>query len=647
MDQDCLVQGISDPVSAVMKGFDGRELSIISLATQTEWSWIEDMRLRQQSDQQSVKSEPGNAESGRKEEDVIEAQSGAGGSSQRKRGGPRSSRSSMRSGRSGGSSQSGRLGRSRAGGLTIPAYPEPRVDDEFGVLLVQDDDSDLSDTNVKGDSLVNSGSSKNAGLETVDTAEAVGVADEEPAADNGLLPSVGPPQILQYLRESQIPVEEAFPGLSLDLGAVSMREGDSCDFCGRPIQALPSREDQASRSPEQLYCCAEFRKLLEFALQYQTRLLHQQQQTESGLIDVAPHPHFGSRGKKSAQERERMREEAEKRRKLLQQERQRRAAEAAQATAQARKREQVSVEADMGRQMRTINYSLSSMRCLEEGWTLRAPSPLGDGVSEWQIYDFDMDEITDLAAGLGITPRGTPTDLLEKFYPNGKKFVTMFADRTGNVFYPSGRLAILISRPADRPNNLLHIVLDDKPPDRARLLGVFDNIGRGTAYFRDGGIRINYDRFNGLDLDQQGSKKRHWHWHSTGQPAAQAPHIHAPPFQPISLALNKTVGLRLAARDSIYLSFVTASRSCKINVGARIKIHQSMESAPPQPQLSPLDLYLSEALTRIGSLLEKLTLLSTYPHHPRPEKVPSSLRLESQRQRNLANRTKLGLERAN
>uniref|UniRef100_A0A1I8JLR2 FAM194 domain-containing protein n=1 Tax=Macrostomum lignano TaxID=282301 RepID=A0A1I8JLR2_9PLAT len=550
MDQECLVQGISDPVSAVMKGFDGRELSIMSLATQTEWSWIEDMRLRQQSDQQSVKSEPGNAESGRKEADVIEVQSGAGGSSQRKRGGPRSSRSSMRSGRSGGSSQSGRLGRSRAGGLTIPAYPEPRVDDEFGVLLVQDDDSDLSDTNVKGDSLVNSGSSKNAGLETVDTAEAVGVADEGPAADNGLLPSVGPPQILQ------IPVEEAFPGLSLDLGAVSMREGDSCDFCGRPIQALPSREDQASRSPEQLYCCAEFRKLLEFALQYQTRLLHQQQQTESGLIDVAPHPHFGSRGKKSAQERERMREEAEKRRKLLQQERQRRAAEAAQATAQ------------VGRQMRTINYSLSSMRCLEEGWTLRAPSPLGDGVSEWQIYDFDMDEITDLAAGLGITPRIS----WRSSTPTGRSFVTMFADRTGNVFYPSGRLAILISRPADRPNNLLHIVLDDKPPGRARLLGVFDNIGRGTAYFRDGGIRINYDRFNGLDLDQQGSKKRHWHWHSTGQPAAQAPHIHAPPFQPISLALNKTVGLRLAARDSIYLSFVTASRSCKINVGARIKV---------------------------------------------------------------------------
>ena len=28
--------------------------------------------------------------------------------------------------------------------------------------------------------------------------------------------------------------------------------------------------------------------------------------------------------------------------------------------------------------MKTINYQLSSQKCLEEGWTLRAPSPLMD-----------------------------------------------------------------------------------------------------------------------------------------------------------------------------------------------------------------------------------------------------------------------------
>ena len=30
----------------------------------------------------------------------------------------------------------------------------------------------------------------------------------------------------------------------------------------------------------------------------------------------------------------------------------------------------------VARQMKTINYQLSSQKCLEEGWTVRAPSPM-------------------------------------------------------------------------------------------------------------------------------------------------------------------------------------------------------------------------------------------------------------------------------
>lgn len=45
----------------------------------------------------------------------------------------------------------------------------------------------------------------------------------------------------------------------------------------------------------------------------------------------------------------------------------------------------------VARQMKTINYQLSSQKCLEEGWTLRAPSPLlddlGDNVFEPEPLD--------------------------------------------------------------------------------------------------------------------------------------------------------------------------------------------------------------------------------------------------------------------
>ena len=52
---------------------------------------------------------------------------------------------------------------------------------------------------------------------------------------------------------------------------------------------------------------------------------------------------------------------------------------------------QFSIIYSVARQMKTINYQLSSQKCLEEGWTLRAPSPLlddlGDNVFEPEPLD--------------------------------------------------------------------------------------------------------------------------------------------------------------------------------------------------------------------------------------------------------------------
>ena len=38
------------------------------------------------------------------------------------------------------------------------------------------------------------------------------------------------------------------------------------------------------------------------------------------------------------------------------------------------------------RQMKTINYQLSSQRCLEEGWTLRPPSPLEVDDTDTEVF---------------------------------------------------------------------------------------------------------------------------------------------------------------------------------------------------------------------------------------------------------------------
>ncbi len=37
--------------------------------------------------------------------------------------------------------------------------------------------------------------------------------------------------------------------------------------------------------------------------------------------------------------------------------------------------------------MKTINYCLSSQKCLEEGWTIRPPSPLMETEAEAEVFE--------------------------------------------------------------------------------------------------------------------------------------------------------------------------------------------------------------------------------------------------------------------
>ena len=41
----------------------------------------------------------------------------------------------------------------------------------------------------------------------------------------------------------------------------------------------------------------------------------------------------------------------------------------------------------VARQMKTINYQLSSQKCLEEGWTLRPPSPMLDQEADNDVFE--------------------------------------------------------------------------------------------------------------------------------------------------------------------------------------------------------------------------------------------------------------------
>lgn len=266
--------------------------------------------------------------------------------------------------------------------------------------------------------------------------------------------------------------------------------------------------------------------------------------------------------------------------------------------------------------MKTINYQLSSQKCLEEGWTLRAPSPL---------LPEDHDDIfvpEPLNAAMIASGEFRDRPIIEKFYDDGQKFLTLFPDGTGNVFYPSGNLAVSVSSIV--LGQYTYVVQEDS--DRARVLAVFEPNGFASCYHQTGIVRVYMDQIGGVELDPFGAKKRKWTWKDT------VTHVHAPPFQPITFGLNKHIGVRIMAQDHMTVTLSADQRSCRFNVGARLKL-VAPANIPP-PEIDDNLIYLDEKKIRVETLLDKVSTLLKFPKSPKIDKILPPLHISSKMYKN-------------
>lgn len=78
--------------------------------------------------------------------------------------------------------------------------------------------------------------------------------------------------------------------------------------------------------------------------------------------------------------------------------------------------------------------------------------------------------------------------------------------------------------------------------------------------------RLTYDPTGGLELDYAGGRRRAWNWKD------QETHVHAPPFQPIVFGMNQYLGIRFMTQESLALTLTGRKRSCRFNVGAKLKV---------------------------------------------------------------------------
>jgi hypothetical protein len=105
---------------------------------------------------------------------------------------------------------------------------------------------------------------------------------------------------------------------------------------------------------------------------------------------------------------------------------------------------------NLANQMKSINYQLSNLKCLQDGWTVRPSSPIK--FSNEEDEDDEMNLLTSSAkqelpfkrTNFEFDKRNFEKPLIMKKYRDGRDCLILFPDGSGNVFYPSGRLALSI-----------------------------------------------------------------------------------------------------------------------------------------------------------------------------------------------------------
>ncbi|KAL9965788.1 hypothetical protein ACROYT_G029635 [Oculina patagonica] len=412
-----------------------------------------------------------------------------------------------------------------------------------------------------------------------------------------LLPSIGPPAILQYMKESQNPPlsnEEVQDRQELAQNEMLKTSNFSgpCMFCEQEILPFPTLDELERLTPDQLYCCPQYERLVKFELAQRSDTAH----LVDEMIDIKPHPPYGTKAARRA-----AKERAAERAREREMERQR-AAGANPTNFYA-----------LTRQMKTITYSLASTKCMEEGWTVRPPSPSSTDTE--QIHDPFVIEVNPLQL--------RKQAFLERFYENKRRFLLLLPDGTGSCYYPSGNVAVMIT--ATEKGKFTYIVYDDEEENESnpsQMLGIFEPSGHGTCYFRNGAVRLVLNPFFGVLLDKNGARKKKWLWHNLKE------HVHAPPFQPITFMITKQLSIRCLSQNKTVLTFNHGKHTARFNVGAKLKA--VMKAKPPSARDS-YEMHLAEVKQFVNIVLDRAQNAMRLPNYPRLDKIPLPLRLQRAR----------------
>ncbi|KAE8626206.1 hypothetical protein XENTR_v10006547 [Xenopus tropicalis] len=144
-----------------------------------------------------------------------------------------------------------------------------------------------------------------------------------------------------------------------------------------------------------------------------------------------------------------------------------------------------------------------------------------------------------------------------------EKCIIQFPDGTGQIFYPSGNTGILMT--SCSPAQYTFIILEDAQP-KPQIQAVFTSNGHAVCYHQNGVIWTLLDPFGGSYFNENGTRQKDWSWWDFSR------HVHAPPFQPITMSLNANIEIRVINQENIYLTFSSKDKRVTFNVGSKLMV---------------------------------------------------------------------------
>ncbi|KAK9537685.1 hypothetical protein VZT92_005279 [Zoarces viviparus] len=244
---------------------------------------------------------------------------------------------------------------------------------------------------------------------------------------------------------------------------------------------------------------------------------------------------------------------------------------------------------------------------------------LHDQSRVFSILNFVIVDLKSTFSFNGNNSGAKRTTPLVKHYNNGQTFLVIFPDGAGQVRYPSGRLAILLSA---EPGCV--VALEDKQL-QPHIQALFTSRGQGTCYHNNGCIWVNLTPRGGTYWSDTGDLKKQWGW------LDNQCHAHAPPYQPLRLTLSPNIKIHIQSQEHIGITFTSGKRTVQLNVGAKLKSNQDIGLTLPGPDT--LQKYRQQKSAEIDVLLQNIQSLTNYQKNVNPWKVKPQQRPVSQMER--------------